>query len=495
MVSPSNASPQGLHRQDEARRGHQRGVISVMFVIALVIICGFLALAVDLSLVIHRKTELQNIADTIALSAAHDLDGTATGITKALATASSRFPVHNDRFTYSYGKKTMAWSDTAMQFASSPSGPWRSAGEAATSVDDLLYVQFDTAGLDSDYGSVATLFLRTFTDTADTFTSARAIAGRSGLRVTPLGICAMGDESHRNHNGELEEFGFRRGVGYNLLDLNRPGAATGQTYIVNPVAQATAITDVASLAPFVCTGTIAMSRLSGGAVRVSPSFPIDLLYQQLNSRFGTYGTNATACDARTAPSDVNTKEYTFNGGSVWMGAAPAQQSAALLQTPERRWTVAGPDAAPAGTLAVQFGPLWSYARAVPYASYTSLGTPEPAAGYPTYDTTAWGTLYTPGQPTTSASKPYPTSATTPTPYSQTSGPDFFKAAPANNKSFPNRRVLHLPLLACPVSGSQATVRGIGKFFMTVQAKSNALYGEFAGLAREQSLGTRIVLYP
>jgi hypothetical protein len=481
--------------QDTRRRGNEAGSISVMFIAALIIILGFLALALDLSLLTHRKMELQNVADTAALSAAHELDGTAGGITKALGMASNRFLQGADRFTYHYGKATMTWSDAAIGFARSPSGPWRPVGEALTNPADLLYVQVDTAELDTEYGTVSTLFLKTFTDIPHAFTSARAVAGRSAIKATPLGICAMRDEAHRNHGGELEEFGFRRGVSYNLLDLNLPGATTGQTFIVNPVAQAMPITDVATLAPFVCTGTLAMSRLSGGTVKVSPSFPIDKLWQQLNSRFGIYGTGATACDARTAPADTNIKEFTFNSGTPWMGATPAQQSATLLATSDRRWTVAGPDTAPAGTLAAQFGPLWSYAKAVPYAAYVSAGAPEPATGYPTYDVTAWSTLYTPGKPTTSLTTPYPVTAETPTPYSYTTGTQFFKIPPGNNKSLARRRVLHLPLLACPVTGSDATVRGIGRFFMTVPATQTSLYGEFAGLATEQSLGTRVVLYP
>lgn len=466
-----------------------------MFVGALIIILGFLALALDLSFLTHRKLELQNVADTVALSAAYELDGTPGGITKAVAMASSRFAQGDGRFTYGYGKATMSWSDAAIAFGSSPSGPWSSAGDALSNADDLLYVRVDTAGLDNAYGSVATLFLTTFTDITSAFTGARAIAGRSGIRVTPLGICAMRDESHRDHDGELEEFGFRRGVAYNLLDLNLPGAAMGKTFIVNPVAQATPITDVATLAPFVCTGTMAMSRLLGGTVKVSAGFPIDLLWQQFNSRFGVYGTTANACDARTAPADINIKEFTYNSGAPWMGVTPLQQSAVLLETTARRWTIAGPDKAPAGTQAAAFGPLWSYAKAVPYTSYASMGTPEPATGYTTYDVDDWPNLYTPGQPATSLTTPYPDSEETPTPYSYRSGTLFFKVAPAGNKNLANRRVLHLPMLACPVAGSNATVRGIGKFFMTVPAKKDALYGEFAGLATEQSLGTRIVLYP
>ena len=465
-----------------------------MFVAALVVLFGFFALAIDLASVIHRKMELQNAADIVALSAAHELNGTADGITHAVQNASSRFTSAAGGLTYAYGTRTMTWSDRAISFARSPSGPWRSYGDALANADGLLYVQVNTAGLDDEYGAVATVFLQTFNNTAAAQASGRAVAGRSAIKVTPLGICAMRDESHRNHNGELEERGFRRGVGYNLLDLNRPGSTTGQTFIVNPIAQSAPVTDVATLAPFVCTGTMAMTRLTGGKVKVSPAFPIASLFEQFNSRFNTYGTGQNACDRRTAPADVNIKEYTFNGGSLWMGTTPAQQSAVLLATPERRWTVAGPDTAPAGAMPAQFGPLWSYARAVPYAAYIGMGLPEPVGGYPTYDVGAWNTLYAPGQ-STSSTTPYPTSSTTPTPYSHLSVAAFYSGPPGTNKSLANRRVLNLPLLACPVAGSEAEVVGIGRFFMTVPARIDRLYGEFAGLVPEQSLGTRIVLYP
>ena len=335
-------------------------------------------------------------------------------------------------------------------------------------------------------------------DSRVTSTSARAVAGRSAIKVTPLGICAMRDESHRNHNGELEEYGFRRGVAYNLLDLNRPGSTAGQAFTLNPLGGTTPITDVNTLAPFVCTGTMAMVKLKGGKVTVSPSFPISTLFSHLNSRFGTYTGTVSPCDARSAPADENIKEYTYNGGSPWMSVTPEGQSAKLLETTERRWTVAGPDTVPTGTTAAQFGPLWSYAKAVKYESYEDLGDPEPAAGYGTFDTTAWETLYATGvkasTATTSTSTPYPTDPSTPTPYSHKTG-TFFRGPPGTNKSIRNRRVLNLPLLACPVSGSKATVLGIGKFFMTRTATSSSLHGEFAGLVPEQALGTQVELYP
>lgn len=471
------------------------GAIAIMFSGALFIIIAFFVLALDLSQVHNRKMELQNAADSAALAAAAQLNGTEQGINNALKEVEARFSIPEWPVSYQYGKKTMTWSDLAIEFGSSPDGPWRSAADAKTSSDGLLFVKVDTRGLDASYGNVNVLFLGVFSNSSVTSTSARAVAGRSAIKVTPLGICAMRDEARRNHNGELEEHGFRRGVSYNLLDLNRPGSSAGQTFTVNPLPGTTPITNTDTLAPFVCTGTMAMARLTGGKVVVSPSFPLSSLYYHLNSRFGSYSAPRVPCDARTAPADANIKEYTYDGGSPWMDAQPEGQSAKLLETAERRWTVAGPDTAPAGTTDVQFGPLWSYAKAVPYASYEQAGDPEPAGGYSTYDTTAWETLYAPGKPKTSTTTPYPTDPATPTPYAYKNGTVFFRGPAATNKSIRGRRVLNLPLLACPVSGSKATVLGIGKFFMTRTATASAVYGEFAGLVSEQALGTQVELYP
>jgi hypothetical protein len=174
--------------------------------------------------------------------------------------------------------------------------------------------------------------------------------------------------------------------------------------------------------------------------------------------------------------------YTFDTKVPWMSTARAGQSAALSLADGKRWTVAGPDPTPTGTTAGMYGPLWSYAKAVQYAGS------EPSAGYTAYAPSNWSTLYNPGQP--AATTGYPSS----TPYMQSSGTNF-EAPTGTNKGVRHRRVLNVPLLQCPVSGSRATVLGIGKFFMTVPADSTHLYAEFAGLAAEQALNIEMKLYP
>jgi len=132
--------------------------------------------------------------------------------------------------------------------------------------------------------------------------------------------------------------------------------------------------------------------------------------------------------------------------------------------------------------------LWAYAKAVPFSEWKE-GVDEPAAGYATFGAGDWASLYAPGAP---AAKNYPGTI----PYQSTSGTNF-QAPPVAQKGMTNRRVLTVPLLACPVATvgpEPATVLAIGKFLMTVPATPTTLYAEFGGLAPEHTLGGPVELY-
>lgn len=468
------------------RRDRENGAVAIMAIGAIIIICGFCSLALDLSRVYNRKVELQSVADAAALHAAVELDGTKAGLTKAVQKVSSLFaiPVRYGGPSYGYVAEAMTWSDDAIRFSTTPDGPWLSSSEAADQSDPngLLYVQVDTRGLDSAYGQVQTIFLPVVSnDDAITSTGGRAVAGPSAIAVVPFGICAMHPDEKHDRNGELEEHGFRRGVSYDLMQLNPAATATGQTFLIHPFSgpgsTGTSASDFDIVAPAVCTGTIGVARVTGGKISVSTPFPLEDYFEQFNSRFDSY---TAPCDPETAPPDKNVKPYDVSTGGVpWMETTPAVQASVYEDlVNKKRWSVAGPSPSPGGTTADAYGPLWSYARAVKYAH------PMPSGGYVAYVPANWKDLYTPGQP---KAKSYPSS----TPYQ--AGGATHGLSPSRT-GVANRRVLNVPLLSCPVSENSATVVGIGRFFMTVKADDKSLHAEFAGLAAEQTLRTRVRLY-
>lgn len=472
-------------RAARGRHGRERGSVAIMTVGALILIIGFCGLALDLSRAYNRKMELQSVADVAALAAARELNGTRGGVTNALAAAAARFAgTDATAVTYQYGK-TMSWTDGAIRFGATPDGPWQNAGSALDAPGALLYAQVDTRGLDPAYGLVTTMFMPFFSRALSNVTfSARATAGRAAIRAVPFGLCAMRPEERRDRGGELEEFGFRRGVSYDLMQLNPDAQDAGISFLIDPLvvpgASATPAIDLAAVEPYVCTGTLAMQRLKGAEVSVVHPFPLSTFVQHLNSRFFN---EPSVCDPNVAPPDANVKAYTFDTQVPWMDTLRDGQSSALREAGGKRWTVAGPDPTPTDATAGQFGPLWAYAKAVQYAAS------EPSGGYVAYGTGSWSALYNPGQP--KAKSTYPS----PTPYAQSSGTTYYEPPKGSHKGVRQRRVLNVPLLECPVSGSRARVVGIGKFFMTVPADDTHLHAEFAGLAAEASLNIQMRLHP
>jgi Flp pilus assembly protein TadG len=480
-----------------------------MFAVLLPIILACYGLALDLARIYSRKAEMQAIAGTIAVAAAKKLNGTQAGITEAVAAAQDVLQQSggDSAFWPKYGYvNTMVWSDAAIRFSKTADGStgWLTVGEASTAPVGLNYVKVDTGQLNADYGAISMLFAPFWTSSLTVNVAHAAVAGRGRISVTPLGICAMSTAPNHftsRNNGagyeELVEYGFRRGVGYNLMMLNpQAGSTTGVTYLVDPITLSGSGSSpknllVATVSPYVCTGTMAVPRLVGQTVNVQSGFPLSSLVNQLNSRFDSY-TNA-ACEPSTAPADKNVKQYTAGATLGWMNPKPpATSQTAATDTTVRLQTKADlpPSAVPPpnNLTATNTGPLWAYAKAVPWSAYTA-GQPEPSGGYTPFPTTAatWTALYG----SSVGLGTYPSPATS-TPYlSLTQLPSI-----THRPGVANRRVLNVPLLNCStMPGSTATVLAIGRFFMTVPANgaTNTISAEFAGATSEVQAGGPVEL--
>ncbi|WP_371764455.1 TadE/TadG family type IV pilus assembly protein [Massilia sp.] len=475
----------------------ETGAIAIMTAILLPVIFGFFMLALDFSRIYNRKVEMQTLADAVALAAAKKLDGTTTGISAALAAAQGvvEDPANGPKYDY---LNNITWENAAIKFGASPDGNtgWKSDGEAAASPAGLVFVKVDTGLLSGHYGKVDMFFAPILSSSLGSVETGHiTIAGKARLQVTPLAICAMSPTARarrQNANGtqydELAEYGFRRGVGYNLMNLN-PNGPTAMSFQVDPVSLAGGATtnfNQSIYEPYICTGTMAVPKVTGATVAVQSPFPIGTYYSHLNSRFDPY---SGTCDVNTSPPDSNVKQYAFAGVSWMSTKATVQVAKTDTSTTAMLQTVAeiGPTNYPT---AVDYGALWSFARAVPWSSVADPAAPEPAGGYTPFNATSliWSKLY--GSASTVGT--YPGS----TPYLTTSGSSYFQTPPtvARRPGARNRRVLNIPLLSCPVTGATATVLGIGKFLMTIPADSSAIYAEFGGIVTDAQLGGPVEIY-
>ncbi|MEC5158918.1 MULTISPECIES: pilus assembly protein TadG-related protein [unclassified Janthinobacterium] len=456
----------------------QRGVFAVLLAPLLLGLVLCMGVVLDIAQVHHRRTELQNVADGAALAAARQLDGTPAGI--ALAQAEAGRVVAANRV--GYGGVAMVWDNAALGFADAPGGGagWVDAATANAAPANYWFARVDTAALAG--ANVATPFMRSVDSAVGVRSAAaHAVAGHTSINLAPLAICVMSTAptAVRSSGGlnEQVEFGFRRGVGYNLLALNPTGPAA-RNYVINPLAtppaaSAPANFGAAVLNPFMCSGSVPMARVPA-SVYVSAISPAQFAYAaQLNSRFGPSG----GCENSVGVADNNVKPYppTPSGQTAvaaTTGSATALRTKADLPVPL-------PSAASETVEAKHYGPLWGFSRPL-----TPAGAPFALTDWPTlYRVNSGADVAAPGN--------YPASGA---PYTSLAIAWFLSSSIANPR-LPGRRVLNVALLNCTLpTAPTATVLAVGRFYMTAQASATAISGEFAGVAAPAALGGPVGLF-
>lgn len=450
----------------------QGGAIAIIAVLLLPVLVGACGLALELSLAFQRQAQLQQLADSVALSAAQQLDGTAAGIDTAYSRAVAAM---NDREVRGVG--TFLLSPSALSFAGSATGPWLDFNAARAAPGGLRFARADMGTLDASFTTLPRAFSRLLGAASATTVGAQAVAGPNGIRVLPLAICAASSTPvalRANGGGANErvDYGFRWGVGYNLLALNpASGAAAGESFLVDPLsppgsAALASSTEDSQVAPFMCAGKLAYTTVAGRLnLRRNAGFS---LWRQLNSRFNDYG-GAFPCDPYSAPPDTNVREY-FGAQANWMNSNPPQATAAS-STPaagKPLMTIAD-DPPPLPAVApAQYGTLWAYGPARKFTS-GNFGTGN------------WSILY-PASPALSAPT-WPTTA----PYGNANYDD---PPVENDPGRRERRLLYVPLMSCPIGAGvnvDGEVLAVARFLLTARASATAVPAEFAGILSAREL--------
>lgn len=461
-----------------ASKRRQKGAVAVVVGLSLVTLFAMGGVVLDLGHLYIAKSELQNSADAAALAGAQRLNETAAGVTNARDNAISVAAQNNFNFSTAV---TITGANT--EFGPSPDGPWSSYATALASPTGKTFVKVDT-GL----RTMNTYLMRVVGPAFNTVsTLGVAVAGRYVNDVTPIGVCAIKNAAGASRpkgevlpgTNELAQFGFRRGVSYNIFALG-PLGANSDPYLLDPVdvypnpcnpSNSSANTT----APFVCNGSSAIITNTPGTVYGNTGVSAGKIEAALNSRFNLFG-GPSVCIPAQAPPDVNIRKFACTGAGCTTAADWMDPSKQTI-TPTGIPTAAAP--IPAGILNKNnYGVLWSYSRAVNAVGTTPNATPGAA-----FATSNWSTLYpaSGGAPVADADFPAATS-----PYLDPS----HITAPTVNPGVLNRRVLNLAIANCPaISGSGGCkvipVLGIGRFFMQVPADFNGgtkkLEVEFAGL--------------
>ena len=516
-----------------ASKRKQKGAVAVIFGLTTVVLLTMGGLVLDLGHLYVAKAELQNAADAAALAGAKELNETAAGIT--LAVSQAQAIALKNKYDFATDLVLLAGD---IQFGHSPTGPWSSVAAATASPAGKTFVQVDTGA------KTLPTYLMGIAGVYSVNTLGVAVAGRFVNDVSPIGVCAV-DPLNKTAKytytppagtglTELVEFGFRRGVTYNLFGLNPLPSGPSDPYLINPV-------DIPSTCPpggashnsgftepFLCKGSSAVLPSGFGKVYANGGMSAGLA-AAVNSRFNDYSP-PSSCDPITAPPDTNVKQYPCKGTgdpacvtgvsrpTDWMEPSAAilpnrefveiPTTGAFAHKPNYNLPSSGLPPATGRAQFPNYGVLWSYGPAYQADASTppkagAAITPAQANLNPMYNTTAMNYFDPAGYPGTPGAG-FP-DGTPGAPYNQSLGSPYFQA-PTGRPGVRDRRVLNVVLVNCSSAptvhtpcGDEMTAVGIGKFFLQVPAvftggpASRRLDAEFIGLVQPAPI-SEIKLY-
>ncbi|MFC5301304.1 pilus assembly protein TadG-related protein [Azospira restricta] len=539
-------------------RERQRGAVALIVgLLSVLFLFGMMGIAIDLSYLYARKTELQNAADAAALSGAKDLNQTAAGVNNAVASAIATFGqnaannlIHGEAITADnlrFGSCANADDHLPVRAPSCTFVDATTASASDSAAASLTFIEVDTGAASNK----PVFFMPVIGGQDNASASGYAVAGRYLAQVTPIGICAVTTTRFDSYaHGELLEYGFRRGISYDLMSMG-PLGANSIPYLVNPVDTDPATCDpyhssANFTAPFVCMGSSAVGQGAGTVFAIGNTGLSNVIVSALNSRFGLYGGagwGTNQCDPQSAPPDRNVKQFCYrtqgnkcdwqpnaswvpsgvsvhsdygedpDNAAAWNVAnEQAYQPVQLNSTTKKPCYNASPGgtgspgnafvaASGCGSLSSgpNYGTLWAYGPAY----RANLSAPDgTGAAYTAAEANAIGQMY---NNSATAMRYFDTAVYPATsPYSQTSGP-FFQAPPSalGVSGVANRRIINILIIDCDnvtgggACGMQLPVLGIGRFFMTVMSDPTGspkrIPAEFAGLANPVPLA-EIKLY-
>lgn len=466
----------------------QRGAVAIMFGLSLLVLFGFMALVFDLGRTYVVRTELQNAADAAALAGAKDLNKKLEGVTKAIATAKAIGLQNDTKFSFT-GSTGIVITDAMISVSSCPdlaTCTWTQASTITSDAQagDKTFLKVDTSV--SDSLGILNTFFADIGGNSTTRTYGLAVAGWFLVDISPIGVCAIQDTTTKESRpegealpgtNELAQFGFRRGVSYDIFKLG-PLGAQSDPYLLDAIDSypnecIPPNSNPNISAPFICQGSSAFQVTVPGFVYGNTGLESQKIERALNSRFNDYS-SPKVCSPEQAPPDINIKHYGCTGGSCVKPAADWMAPNDQTITPTGIPTATDP--IPAGiTSNNKYGVLWSYSRAV--SADTSVTPPKPGTPFAA-TAAAWETLYpAPGGP--------------PEPNGNFPGvkSPYLNDSTAGNSGTPDRRVLNLVIADCPKINKSGIcpvipVLGIGRFFMQVPANFTGgakLEVEFAGL--------------
>ncbi len=301
------------HRTARSWRKRQRGAVAIIVGLMLVVLVGFIGLALDGGHLYLTKTELQNGADACALAASYELTGVPTITAEAFARAEAAGQFVGNRNWVGFQGAAIDAADISVTFGTSLSsgGTWAAASAPPAAASKYVRCTITRPGIKPWFMQVLGF--------GDQTVSALATATLSPSQTNcgiPLGVCSKGAKTDADGygltKGHWVSGRFDAGDGltgnFNWIDFTPPGG--GASELAN-LLKGNGVCSLNIPDPVGQTGVL------GNAAAMA-----------WNTRFGLYQTGSD--NVSTAPPDQTGYAYTTTN---WPDGHDALGNFKLVQRP------------------------------------------------------------------------------------------------------------------------------------------------------------------
>ncbi|MEP6872775.1 MAG: pilus assembly protein TadG-related protein [Burkholderiales bacterium] len=214
-------------RNARSRPSHQRGAVAIVVGLMIVVLVGFIGLAIDGGHLYLTKTELQNGADACALAASYELTGAPTIAAAAFNRAEAAGQTVAQLNKFNFQAAAIANGDIAVRFgtALSAGSPWVSA---ATAPANAKYVRCTIARSAANGSGIAPYFMQVlgFGPQSVSSIATATLAPSQSNCAMPMAVCVQAGGTPGNN------FGYTVGNWYGL-DFTETGGGNNSTYTGN----------------------------------------------------------------------------------------------------------------------------------------------------------------------------------------------------------------------------------------------------------------------
>jgi hypothetical protein len=278
------------------RKKFEEGYVVIFFALSVLVLFGFIGLAIDVTRHMVVRAEMQNSVDACAISAVSELNGLSDALTRAASVGAYVGGVRNKQ---KFQNEIASISTNDVKFSATLSGPFLEASSGNSSTSRFVRCQHSVYGL--------TNYFMSFLGFAPTDLTVSA----TSTTMPSMSTCALPMGIFSSNDADLN-FGYSKG---NDLKLSKALSEESDGFFT--WADVSGNMGTTSLAPYtqaiIQYGKCDASTVNGRCIDIKTG-AVTSLDDAWNSRYGLYKSGTAALTPSTATPDLS--GYCYRAGDM-----------------------------------------------------------------------------------------------------------------------------------------------------------------------------------